>query len=123
MAPQGLSLRALVFLAALVCMRAELKLPSIFSDGCVLQTREEYGARSYVYGHGVVGETVTLEFLGGSHPSNFSAVVDATAFWIVTLNPLGESAFDFRVSGSVSTNVVSVKGCVGGDVYLCGGQR
>jgi len=100
---------------------ATLRLPSIFSDGCILQTNHEYGARSYVYGTGEPGEQVTVT-LGAT---KYSATADAASgYFIVTLDPLGVTGdfFDIHVSGSRSRNVVVARGCQAGDVYVCGGQ-
>ena len=113
----------LSLLATFQLADAIVRVPSIFSDGCVMQTNAEYGARSFVYGTAVPGETVIVAFTRKGAESNFSAIADARGAWIVTLNPLSEMPFDLRISGTESTNVIHVNGCVGGDVYLCGGQR
>lgn len=114
----------LLLLALPHACTALITLPSIFADGAVLQTREEYGARAYVYGWAEPAETVTVGFaLAAAPPSrpatNYTVVADATGYFIVTLDPLSEAAFSLAVSGSVSNNTVVVKDCVGGDVYLC----
>ena len=114
----------LLLLALPHACTALITLPSIFTDGAVLQTREEYGARAYVYGWAEPAETVTVGFaLAAAPPSrpatNYTVVADATGYFIVTLDPLSEAAFSLAVSGSVSNNTVVVKDCVGGDVYLC----
>ena len=110
-----------VFLAA---ARAAIRLPSIFSDGCVLQTNHEYGARSYVYGRAVPGELVTVRTRFPRATTNYAATADSNGKFIVTLNPLAVDGqfFDILVSGSKSDNTVTAKGCQAGDVYLCGGQ-
>ena len=119
----------LLLLLHVLCPASSLiTLPSIFTDGAVLQTNAEYGSRAYVYGWGSPSETITVAFEPSAAPhgasTNFSAVADpATGYWIVTLNPLSEGAlFALTVSGSVSANSVRIRDCVGGDVYLCGGQ-
>ena len=111
---------ALALLAACALPRswAKLVVPALFQDGCVLQTNAEYGARSRVYGRATPGAAVAVA-LG---PSNYSAIAGADGAWAVTLNPLGEGeAVDFVISTDEGESV-AVKGCVAGDVYLCGGQ-
>jgi sialate O-acetylesterase len=104
--------------------RGFLRLPSIFSDGCVLQTNHEYGARSYVYGRALPGELVTVRTRFPGATTNYTATADGSGKFIVTLNPLAVNGefFDIFVSGSRSPNFVTAKGCQAGDVYLCGGQ-
>ena len=116
---------ALLLLLLPCACTALITLPSIFTDGAVLQTREEYGARAFVFGYAIPAESITVNLTLSAAPhaaSNYTAVVDASGYWIVTLNPLSEAAFTLTVSGSASANTVVVRDCVGGDVYFCGGQ-
>lgn len=96
--------RAALFSLLPALASALLQLPSVFSDGCILQTNHEYGARSFVYGTGEPGEAVLVSVSAAAPPhvaANYSTTADATGYFIVTLNPLavGES-FDIIVTGS-----------------------
>jgi hypothetical protein len=126
--PPLLLLPLLLLLAAPRGASAFLLVPSIFSDGCVLQTNAEYGARSYVYGWASPGDTVvvslTLSGAGGRVLQNLSTTAAAAdGAWSVTLNPLADSTppFDIAVSAA-SGGAHAARGCVAGDVYACGGQ-
>ena len=94
------SAAALLLLCAPLGARAFLLVPSIFSDGCVLQTNAEYGARSYVYGWASPSDAVvvslTLSGAGGRVLQNLSTTASADdGAWSVTLNPLGVSTPPF----------------------------
>ena len=107
--------------------RAFLLVPSIFSDGCVLQTNAEYGARSYVYGWASPGDAVAVSLTvsgGGRVLQNLSTTASAQdGAWSVTLNPLAYTMppFDIAVTAA-SGGEHAARGCVAGDVYVCGGQ-
>lgn len=112
-------MRASILLAAtLASTTGKLLVPAIFQDGCVLQTNAEYGARSRIYGHATPGAAVAVA-IGNA---NLTTTAAADGAWAVTLNPLGVGeSVDFTVTTDEGESV-AVKGCVGGDVYLCGGQ-
>ena len=82
--------------------RAFLLVPSIFSDGCVLQTNAEYGARSYVYGWASPGDAVAVSLTvsgGGRVLQNLSTTASAQdGAWSVTLNPLAYTMPPFDIS-------------------------
>lgn len=118
-------LKSLVFLLLAGVGHGLLTLSSIFSDNCVMQTNAEYGARSQVYGWCEAGEdvTVAINYLPKGASYNITSACDASGYFEVTLNPLREgSVFDLVVTGTVSTNTHTAKGCEAGDVYFCGGQ-
>jgi sialate O-acetylesterase len=116
----------LVVSSLLFDARAELVLNQIFADGMVLQTRQNYGARSFIYGSGIPGEQILIAGLprrsakGQAYPT----VVDPSGNFRVQLDPVGAtmSSFTMTVSGSKSTKKITVKDVVYGDVILCGGQ-
>ena len=118
-------LLALFLFTHAVSVRATIRLPSLFSDGCILQTNHEYGARSYVYGSALPGELVTVRIAFPGATTNYTAAADAASgSFIVTLNPLAVTgdAFDILVTGERSPNTVVARGCQAGDVFVCGGQ-
>ena len=97
---------------------AKLLVPSIFADGCVLQTNAEYGARSRVYGRATPGVGVAVALAA----ANYTTTAGADGAWAITLDPLAEGvAVDFTISTDEGESV-AIRGCVAGDVYLCGGQ-
>ena len=114
---------------ATLCLLADavLVVPSVFGDGCVLQTNAEYGARSSIYGWANPTETVTVVLsnsASGKPIGNYSAIADASSGeWAVTLNPLREDlpAFDVTITTASGGHHVA-HACVVGDVYVCSGQ-
>ena len=113
------SVIAALFACLLSHASSTLVVPAIFRDGCVLQTNAEYGARSRVYGHATPAASVTVALASG----NLTTFAGPDGSWTVTLNPLGEGEMvDFTISTDEGESI-DIKGCVAGDVYLCGGQR
>jgi sialate O-acetylesterase len=102
--------------------------PSIFSDGCVLQTNAEYGARSYVFGYASSGDAVRVVLrasgAGGATMQNLTTFAGGGGAFSVTLDPLSVSAppFDIVVSDETTGERHVAAGCVVGDVYVCSGQ-
>jgi hypothetical protein len=72
----------LMAVAPLVPVRAKVPLPSIFSDGMILQT----GAPAPIWGKASPGETVSVRF---ANPKNCKA--DSASRWSVKLNALFDS--------------------------------
>ena len=104
--------------------RAELILPQIFSDGLVLQTNKDYGARSFIFGTGVPGEQILITGLPRRSANGvpYPGVVDPSGKFRVQLDPNevnGMTSHTMTVSGSKSTNKVVVRNIVYGDVILC----
>ena len=125
--PRRLTVGCLPLLALLAAPRARaaLVVPSIFSDGCVLQTNAEYGARSYVFGYAAAGDAVRVALVsGGATLQNLSTAAGAGGAWSVTLNPLSVSTppFDIVVADETTGERHVAAGCVVGDVYVCSGQ-
>ena len=108
--------------------RAALVVPAIFSDGCVLQTNAEYGARSYVFGYAAPGDAISVALRlsdSGRTLQNFSTTAAAaTGAFSVTLDPLADStpAFDIVVADATTGELHVAAGCLAGDVYVCSGQ-
>jgi hypothetical protein len=125
---------ALIFPALLAALaafgivaRAELVVPQVFSDGCVLQTNAEYGARSYVFGSAIAGDAIAVSLRSNSTGNvfaNFSVRAGADGTWGVTLNPLSASlsAFDVVIDDETTGEQVVASNCLAGDVYVASGQ-
>ncbi len=96
--------------ALLVSARAEVTLPSIFSDGMVLQA----GVPVVIWGKASPDETVSVEFANQKK----TCTADATGRWCVTLDALSVSAQprSLKVGSRVLTDVLV------GEVWLCSGQ-
>lgn len=106
--------------------RAIVTLPSIFSDGCVLQTTDENGTRPQVYGWAAADEVVQIRLSWNSGKTeNFSARAGQDGKWVVTIPalPVADGSFDLNVTGTIApVESIYINGCVAGDVLLCGGQ-
>ncbi|MCB1278514.1 sialate O-acetylesterase [Prosthecobacter sp.] len=94
-------------------LHAEVKLPTIFSDGMVLQQMQLVR----VWGTGEVGEDVKVTFGDQTH----SSVTDPAGQWSVTLNPMNANATpaDLVVAGK---NTITIKNVLVGEVWICSGQ-
>lgn len=105
-------LSCLALLAA-SSLRAEVRLPALFSNGMVLQQLQLVR----VWGSADSGEEVTVTFGDQAH----SIVTDATGKWSVTLNPMNAGAPPARlvVAGK---NTLTLENVVVGEVWLCSGQ-
>jgi sialate O-acetylesterase len=104
-------LLVLAFAALAVALRAEVKLPALFSEGAVLQQ----GKPVPVWGWADEGEKVTVEFRGHK--------VSATAKggkWMVKLPRLKAGGPDIlRVAGK---NTIELKDVLVGEVWVASGQ-
>ena len=103
-----------VLLAVAATLAAETaSLPSVFSDGMVLQR----GQKVPVWGKGAPGERVTVTFAGQSA----AATAGADGRWRVDLAPLAASkeGREFRVKGE---NEVVLRDVLVGEVWFCSGQ-
>ena len=122
-------LRPLLLCCLAASARAALVVPQVFSDGCVLQTNAEYGARSFIFGAASPGDAIVVELRdSASHQplgGNYSTVADATeGAWRVTLNPLSDAMapFDIVVSDETTGEQHVASGCLAGDIYVNSGQ-
>ena len=115
---------ALVALTALAA--AEIELNQLFSDGMVLQTNTAYGARAFLYGSAVAGETLQISGLSRRSAKGipYPVVVGDDGKWALQLDPqsAGLTSYNMTIRGSASTNTVRVGNIVYGDVVLCSGQ-
>lgn len=92
-----------------VCAEAKVKLPSILSDGMVLQRERPVK----IWGTADEGEEVTVVF----KRKKFSTVADAGGKWLVELPPMKAGGpFEMTVNDRCLKDILI------GDVWLCSGQ-
>lgn len=90
-----------------------LELPSIFSDGMVLQQ----GAEASVWGRAGPNAEVAVEFLG----TRYATQSDGSGRWRVALGAAGPGGpCEMRISSGESA--VSIRDVLVGDVWICSGQ-
>jgi hypothetical protein len=92
----------------------------------VLQTNRAYGGRPFMYGTAEPGETVTITGLDRRSANGvpYPTVADVSGAWRLQLDPYqGTAVFNATITGSVSTNVITIRDVVYGDVVLCSGKR
>ncbi|MFA7159675.1 MAG: sialate O-acetylesterase, partial [Kiritimatiellia bacterium] len=103
---------AQLMLTAFNDSRADVKLPSIFSDHMVLQK----GVEVPVWGRAEPGEKVTVSIAG----QNKNTVAGKNGKWQVKLDRLeGTNAMTMVVRGK---NTIEIKDVLAGEVWLCAGQ-
>jgi sialate O-acetylesterase len=98
---------------AVAAFGAPFHISNVFGDNAVLQRNQPVR----VFGFGTSGATVNTTFGGKS----YSAVVDSTTLWVITLDstPAGgpfQLTFESSTRESAALNNILF-----GDVYLCGG--
>ncbi len=93
---------------------AEVRLPSLFTDGMILQRETEVP----VWGWAEPGEQVTVE---GSWGAKAAGTADADGLWMVRLKTgaAGGGSHQLTIRGE---NTLVVKGVLLGEVWLCSGQ-
>ena len=96
-----------------VSLRAEVTLPSIISDGMVLQQQ----MATPIWGWANPGERVTVSI----NQQSKSVAADAGGKWMVKLDPMEANAegTKLKIQGS---NTVEVKQVLVGEVWICSGQ-
>lgn len=96
-----------------VSLRAEVTLPSIISDGMVLQQQ----MATPIWGWADPGERVTVSI----NQQSKSVAADAGGKWMVKLDPMEANAegTKLKIEGS---NTVEVKQVLVGEVWICSGQ-
>lgn len=94
-------------------LRADVSMPSIFSDNMLLQQ----GKPVPIHGTAAPSEKITVEICGQRKETTANAAGD----WQVTLEPLVSlsAPTDMRVTG---TNTVTINNVLVGDVWLASGQ-
>lgn len=101
-----------MFMLAVVCVRAEVRLPAIVGDNMVLQQ----GMKVRIWGSANAGEHVTVMFAGKS----YNTAADANGRWQVWLEPLKSGGpSDLIVKGE---NLLTIKNVLVGEVWICSGQ-
>jgi len=114
-------------LAAAMCgagVHAAVAVPSIFSDGAVLQDNFHYGSRSFVWGTASPGEAVVLNVTTDiTHDLTlYNTVADDSGDWQVQLNPsaLQMQTVTITISGSSDGHqrVITIRDVSYGDVFL-----
>jgi len=91
---------------------AQITLPSIISDGMILQR----DVPLKIWGWASPGEQVVLQFNG----SKFRAITGTDERWIITLPPV-KAGGPYRMEFSAKNHVV-LNNVLFGDVWLCAGQ-
>ena len=103
-----------VILMSVVSARAEIKMPAFFSDGMVLQ--QEIGAK--VWGFGVTGETVNVEFSG----QKLNATTSDDGKWEVNFKDLKASKIGQVLTVSSGGEKREIKNVLVGEVWIASGQ-
>jgi sialate O-acetylesterase len=95
-----------------LAVQAEVKLPSLLSDGLVLQQ----GMNVNIWGTADPGEQVTITF----GDQQVSAVADSEGRWKVKLGPLKAGGpFTMTIAGK---NTITLHDVLVGEVWVCSGQ-
>jgi sialate O-acetylesterase len=105
---------AAVSATATTAARADVVLPRLFSDNCVLQA----SAPIPVYGTAEPEEKITVAF----KEQKATATADATGKWRVNLKAEKPSETPATLTVSGAKNSVTVKGVLVGEVWVCSGQ-
>lgn len=102
----------IVLLVTLNSARANVKMPSLFSDNMVLQRDKSIA----VWGKADAGERVSVRFAKQTR----SVVADASGRWLINL-PSHKAALNMalQINGK---NAILFKNVAVGDVYVCSGQ-
>jgi sialate O-acetylesterase len=106
-----LCLMALLAVCTLA-VRADVSLPSIFSDNMVVQGDSE----TPVWGKAEAGEEVTVTLAGKTQ----KVKTDADGKWATKIDtPKAGVAFEMTIEGK---NKIVIKNCLAGEVWVCSGQ-
>lgn len=99
-------------LAAILPAFADVRLPKIFTDNMMFQRDKPMR----VWGWAEAGEEVSVDLAG----KNTSTKTDSTGMWKVELPAIKEGTnLELTVKGK---NTLSLKNCIIGDIWVCGGQ-
>ena len=100
------------FMLGAISLLAEVKLPSLLSDGLVLQQ----GMKVNIWGTADPGERVTVTFEG----QQVSGVTESGGQWKVKLGPLNPGGpFTMTIAGK---NTITLHDVLVGEVWVCSGQ-
>ncbi len=109
------SLIAVWVLALSGVLSADVILPSVFSDGMVLQQN----SRVPIFGKAAPEETVTVEFAGQKK----TATVDSSSHWKIMLDPMPASSTPRKMTIRCSNHPpIQYSDLLVGEVWLCSGQ-
>ncbi len=93
-------------------LSAEVRLPSIVSDGMILQRDENLK----IWGWADAGEKITIEFRGKTYKTK----TGDEGKWELALKPMATGGpYDMKIKGN---NEITVKNILLGDVWICSGQ-
>jgi hypothetical protein len=111
---------------------APIFLPSIFGDHMVLQTRDAYGQRPFLWGwtsspQATVSMNATQAGPAGKQLASYSIVSDGDGYFLFQLNPGdgdGQPSFSLTLSTSADNyaSLITLANVTYGDVLLCSGQ-
>ena len=104
-----LSITALLCFCIVQVTDAKVKLPTLVSDGMVLQREQPVK----IWGTADAGETVTVTFLQKS----YNTTTDKSGQWTITLPPM-QAGGPF----TMQINDIQLKNILIGDIWLCSGQ-
>ncbi len=100
---------AIMLVSAFVSANAQVRLPSVFGDGMVLQRNEPIK----VWGWAESGRTVRINWLN----ADYLAEADADGKWMAELPPLSAGGPYTMTVGDITISDILI-----GDVFLCSGQ-
>ena len=106
------SIKLCIFLLLIICSMittAKVKLPTILSDGMVLQREKPIK----IWGTAEPGEVIVAKFLNKTYQTTANSGGD----WQITLSPLGAGG-----PYSLQLNDIILNDILVGDVFLCSGQ-
>ncbi|MDQ8006139.1 MAG: sialate O-acetylesterase [Pedobacter sp.] len=103
---------ALILLVTYVCSFAQIKLPSLISNGMVLQRDELIK----IWGWAAPSEKITIEFIG----KKYQAVANNKGEWAVNVAP--QEAGGPHQMVLTASNKIVLTNILFGDVWLCSGQ-
>lgn len=100
---------SLLFTCLALTSEAKIKLPSLITNGMVLQREQPIK----LWGNADSGETVKIKF----HKAKYETKADAKGYWEVTLKPM-------KAGGpyTMTINEQTINNILIGDVFLCSGQ-
>jgi sialate O-acetylesterase len=96
-----------------VCVRANVSLPDVISEGMVLQQNQ----RVPVWGKADAGEPVTVRFAGQSK----STTASSDGEWLIKLDPMKANAVPATMT-ITGRNTIELKNILIGEVWLVAGQ-
>ena len=118
--------RPFLGLLLVAAAHAEIQLPSHLSSGAILQTWRGFHVATHLYGTAAPGELVTVAAdVQGVPP--FNALADASGAWSLAYNwPPGPTCwdnFDLTISGTETSQPITLAGVRWGDSVLCLGDE